>query len=108
MGLFTEDIILDEEAFNKASNDFDALAGKLEKLRTDIQDMLTELHKGFDTPAGTKLINSCEKHLFKPLDDQKIVLEHISSTLLESKRQYDSVFQKYEELQTAINQAKEI
>lgn len=103
--VFGEDIVLDEAAFTTAIADFAALSDQLEKLRTDIEDMLNILKAGFDTPAGVKFINSCEKNLFAPLDAQKLVLEHISTTLAESKQAYDSVFREYEALQSAINQA---
>ena len=95
-------IVLDEEAFEKAIKDFEALGTKLQQLRTDIEDMLNQLKQGFDTPAGVKFINSCETNLYKPLDDQKLVIEHISKTLSDSKQKYESVFREYEKLQSAI------
>lgn len=102
--VFGEDIVLDEAAFDTAIRDFDALGIQLKKLKTDIEDMLNELKQGFDTPAGRKFIASCEKNLSKPLDAQELVLNHIATTLRESKQAYESVFQEYEALQTAINQ----
>ena len=103
MGTTDRDIILDEEAFETAIKDFENLEKQLQKLRTDIEDMLKDLQAGFDTPAGVKFINACETNIFQPLDDQKLVLEHISKTLSESKQTYNSVFQKYEALQQMIN-----
>lgn len=103
--VFGEDIVLDEEAFDTAIADFSTLSGKLQNLRTEIEEMISTLRVGFDTPAGAKFINSCEKNLFQPLDAQKVVLEHISSTLRESKQAYESVFREYEELQATINKA---
>lgn len=102
--LFSEDIVLDEEAFNTAIAEFAELSKKLQRLRSDIEDMLNTLKAGFDTPAGVKFLNSCEANLFRPLDAQKLVLDHISTTLAESKQAYESVFSEYEALQTAINQ----
>ena len=102
--VFGEDIVLDEAAFNTAISDFDALANQLQQLRMDIEDMLNILKEGFDTPAGAKFMNSCEKNLFQPLDAQKLVLDHISTSLRESKKAYESVFREYEALQAAINQ----
>ena len=99
-----EDIVLDEEAFQTAAADFQNLSRQLQQLRTDIEDMLTVLKAGFDTPAGVKFINSCEANLFRPLDAQKLVIDHISSSLNESKQAYESVFREYEALQAAINQ----
>lgn len=106
MSVFEEDIILDEEAFDTAISDFVALGVQLQQLRSDIEDMLSVLKAGFDTPAGVKFINSCENNLFKPLDAQKLVIDHIASSLAESKQAYESVFREYESLQTAINQVK--
>lgn len=102
--VFGEDIVLDEEAFTTAISDFAALGERLQKLRTDIEDMLNILKAGFDTPAGAKFISSCEKNLFQPLDAQKLVLEHISGSLSESRQAYESVFREYEALQAVINQ----
>ena len=103
---FGEDIVLDEEAFDNAISDFSTLSGKLQNLRTEIEEMISTLRVGFDTPAGAKFINSCEKNLFQPLDAQKVVLEHVSATLRESKQAYETVFREYEELQSTINKAK--
>ncbi len=104
--LFSDDIVLDEEAFNTAISEFSDLSAKLQRLREEIEDMLNTLKSGFDTPAGAKFINACESNLFKPLDAQKLVIEHISSTLAESKQAYESVFREYEALQAAINNVK--
>lgn len=102
--IFGKDIILDEAAFTQAADDFRTLSGQLQELRGKIEDMMETLKAGFDTPAGVKFINSCEANLFTPLDAQKLVIDHISETLLLSKQSYDSVFQQYESLQSAINQ----
>lgn len=102
--VFGEDIVLDEAAFNTAISDFAALGEQLQRLRTELEDMMNILKEGFNTPAGAKFIKSCEKNLFQPLDAQKLVLDHISNSLMESKQAYESVFREYEALQTAINQ----
>ncbi len=104
--IFGEDIVLEEEAFDEAIKEFAALSLKLQALRVQIQEMLDILKAGFDTPAGRKFLASCEENLYQPLDAQKIVLDHISTTLQDSKKAYSSVFREYEELQTAINQRK--
>ena len=103
--VFGEDIVIDESAFDTAIADFAGLSEQLLILRNNIESMLNTLKSGFDTPAGVKFINSCEANLFKPLDAQKLVLDHISNTLTESKHAYESVFREYEILQSAINQA---
>lgn len=98
----SKDIILDDAAFEKAGQDFADLSTQLESLRTDIEALLTTLKSGFDTPAGRKFIQSCEENLLTPLDQQKIVLEHISSTLSQAKDQYAAVFTEYEKLNNNI------
>ncbi len=109
MGVFdpvlSEDIVLDEAAFDQAIREFSELAGQLSDLRSEIEQMLTTLRAGFDTPAGRKFISSCEKNLFEPLDAQKLVLDHISETLAASRQAYESVFREYEALQAQINSA---
>lgn len=106
--VFGEDIVLDEDAFTQAAEDFRALGNQLQELRGKIEGMLEILKTGFDTPAGIKFINSCEANLFAPLDAQKLVIDHISETLLLSKQSYDSVFRQYEALQSAINQVNNL
>ena len=100
--VFSEDLVIDEEAFTKAILDFAELGKQMQKLRQDLEDMMDTLKQGFDTPAGAKFIKSCETNLFQPIDAQKKVLEHISTTLQESKQAYASIFREYEQLQTTI------
>lgn len=99
------DIVLDEEAFSQAIKDFSELSNQLDDLRSDLENMITTLKEGFDTPAGRKFISSCEKNLFEPLSEQKLVLDHISETLSESRQAYESVFREYEALQAEINKS---
>lgn len=97
------DIVLDEEAFEAAANGFEAISDKMKQLRQEVENMINTLKSGFDTPAGAKFINSCEKNLYKPIDDQRLVIEHIKETLLSSKQQYETVFDEYSALQSMIN-----
>ena len=100
--VFGQDIVLDEEAFQQAIQDFNGLNKQLQQLRNDIEEMLDDLKTGFDTPAGRQFIASCRDNLLKPLDDQKLVLDHISETLEQSERAYRPVFDEYEALNNAI------
>lgn len=102
-GGLIQDVVLDEEAFEKAIADFENLGEKLNNLRKEIEEMVDALKEGFNTPAGVKFINSCEANLFKPLDDQQLVLNHISSTLKDAKQSYSSVFDEYDRLKGLIN-----
>lgn len=101
--VFGEDIVLDEAAFHKAVSELAALAEQLQQLRAGIEDMLNKLKVGFDTPAGAKFVNACERNLVQPLEAQKLVLNHMHQSLSESKRAYEKVFREYEQLQAAIN-----
>lgn len=106
MALFGTDIVIDEEAFQTAVNDMKSLEQKLQNLRNETEDMINTLKTGWDTPAGRKFVQSCESNLYKPLDDQKLVLQHISETLADSKKAYESVFTEYEALQNTIKKAQ--
>ena len=96
------DVVLDDAAFEKAIADFSDLAVQLQSLRDDIVDLLDVLKKGFDTPAGRKIIRSCEDNLLQPLDKQKLVIDHISTTLNDVKTAYATVFTEYGTLNTTI------
>lgn len=102
-----KDIVLDQEAFQRASQEFDVLSQDLQTLRSDIEKMLTEIAKGFDSPAGKKFIQSCKDHLLQPLDDQKIVLDHVVANLQMCKNEYQTVFDGYRELNAAIQNMAE-
>ncbi len=97
-----QDIILDEEAFGKAIDEFSELSQQLQSLRSDIEAALQNLQDGFDTPAGHQFINSCHNRLLEPLDQQKLVIEHISETLGEVRTAYSKVFDEYQSLNTTI------
>lgn len=99
---FPKDMVLDDVEFAKAKSDLDALGRNMDKLKTDIEDMLSVLKKGFDTPAGHKFISSCENNLLKPLQQQKLVIDHVAENLEYAKSEYTSVFEKYKELNSLI------
>ncbi len=96
------DIVLDDAAFDKAIADFADLAVQLQSLREDIEGALAALQSGFDTPAGRQFINSCKSNLLEPLDRQKLVIDHISTTLSDVKGSYATVFTEYDSLNKAI------
>lgn len=98
-----KNIVLDEEAFNRAVNEFANLAQKIQALRKEIEDMLNILKSGFDTPAGHKFIQSCQSNLLEPIDKQQKAVEHISDTLLKCRTEYASVFGEYSDLVQLIN-----
>ena len=97
------DIVLDEEAFTRASSEFEQLGIRLQNLRSELEEMVDALKAGFNTPAGAKFIKSCERNLYMPLDAQKLVLEHIAQSLELSRTHYETVFREYESLQALIN-----
>jgi hypothetical protein len=103
MGVFDKNIIINEEAFVKASADIEALSGDLTKLSNKIKNLLSTLDKGFETPCGAKFHNSCEANLLRPLNDQRLVLNHISQVLRTSKSKYQSVFDEYRKLNSSIS-----
>ena len=97
-------MVLDEAAFETAAKDFEALGDRIAALNTRIEEILATLKTGFDTPAGAKFIQSCENNLRQPMNDQKIVIQHISETLKEVKGMYQSVFEEYSDLNRTIQQ----
>lgn len=100
--MFAKDILLDDEKFKKASEQFAALADDMSKLRQDIDNLLKELESGFDTPAGRKFIKSCKSGLLQPMDDQAAVIKHVSDNLVQARAKYESVFIEFEALNNAI------
>jgi len=103
MGMLGHDILIDEEKFTTASTDIATLSGDLNALSKKITELLSTLSKGFDTPSGAIFYNSCEANLLKPIEDQRLVLDHIASVLNTSKSKYQSVFDAYSELNNSIS-----
>ena len=103
MSLLNYNILLDEEAFAKASDDLEALSNDLENLSSKIETFLSLLKTGYDTSAGIKFCNVCETNLLKPMNEQRLVLNHISKTLSSAKTQYQSVFDAYRDLNNSIS-----
>lgn len=101
--MFEKDILLDEDAFDTAVTEFADLSTRLQKLRGRLEEMISTLQTGFNTPAGRKFVKSCKNNLFDPMDDQKAVFEHIANTLQGSREAYKAVFTEYEELNSAID-----
>lgn len=100
---FDQNIILDEDAFTRASGQFDELAKDMNTLTVEINNLLDELATGFDTPAGHKFIKSCRDKLIEPMRDQSLVIKHVSENLTQARAQYESVFTEYETLNSMLN-----
>ena len=98
------DILLDEEAFDKAAGKMTILSKDMKALKTDINNLLEELKTGFDTPAGDKFLKSCEEGVLKALEDQANVIEHVSGNLKTARQSYKSVFEEYRDLNRMIGQ----
>lgn len=102
--LLHDDIILDQEAFGKAADEFAQLKTKLTALNEDIDRMISLLNEGFNTPGGRKFVSLCRSKLQQPIGDQQKVLDHIAQTLEEVRRKYAPVFDEYERLNGKLNQ----
>lgn len=100
---FSDDMILDEEAFRKASNEFADLVTRMNQLRAEIDGMLNDLKHGFDTPAGHRFIHSCENALLTPMEQQALTIQHVSKMLSDCIDRYRDVFDEYRVLQSKIN-----
>lgn len=100
---FTKDILLDQDQFQSAANRFEQLSEDMTSLRQDIDKLLEELEKGFDTPAGRKFISSCKTSLLQPMDDMTAVIQHVSDNLSQARLKYESVFTEFQFVNNAIN-----
>lgn len=99
---FSRDVIIDDDAFKNAVNEFSQLSGKLENLTNLINNILDELEDGFNTPAGRKFISKYKEVLLKPLKDQRLIIDHVSDNLKSAEQSYSSVFEEYKKLNQTI------
>lgn len=100
---FRKNILLDEDEFQEASRRFVALTEEMQSLQQTISSLLEELRKGFDTPAGRRFMNACERNLIYNLKDQADVIKHVSYNLRVARAEYASVFAEFEALNNTIN-----
>lgn len=103
MSLFMKnDVLLDEDALKNASQSLEQLAGRIIELHNTINNMLLELHTGFQTPAGDKFIKSCQESLLKPMKNESEVIQQISANLKLANTQYRSVFEEFKALNNLL------
>lgn len=100
----TRDIVLDETAFNNASEAMATLKTRTETLKDKLEAMYEDLTTALDTPAGNEIKTTAKSVLIEPLDKLLLVIEHISSTLTEiiGTGYYKDVFIEFEELNKNI------
>lgn len=98
------DILLDDNAFNTASEAMAALKTRTEVLKTKLEDMYKDLTTALDTPAGKQVELTAKEVLIEPIDKLLLVIEHISATLTEiiGTGHYMDVFIKFEQLNQNI------
>ena len=102
-----KNFVIDEEAFERASERLLELSQDITALRNKVNQLLEDLKAGFDTPAGKKFFRSCGNTLIAPMDDQSRIIQHVAENLRIARAEYQSVFEEYRALNNAINNANE-
>ena len=104
MPTLSQDIILDEDAFNTASADMEALKIRTENLQTKLEGMYESLKTALVTPAGEAVDLAAKKVLIQPIKDLSAVIQHVSETLNEiiGSGYYKDVFTEFEELNDSL------
>ena len=96
-------MVLDQEAFQRASKRLSDLTRQIQELENMIEEMIRLVEQGMNTPAGRKLAKLGRDGLKTSIDDQKAVIQHVSETLEEAKRLYDDVFNEFTALNNKLN-----
>lgn len=99
-----QDIRLDSEAFQTASDGMATLKTRAEDLKEKLKQMYKDITEALDTPAGHAIEITAEDVLIKPVDDLILVIDQMSKTLddIISSSYYQGVFDKYDELVQSI------
>lgn len=102
--MLSNDIVLDETAFDTASTDMAALKTRTDTLKKKLEAMYKELTTALDTPAGKAVEFTAGKVLLKPIEDLLLVIQHVSATLNQiiGTGYYKDVFVKFEQLNQSI------
>ena len=86
------DLLLDKDAFSKASKEMKAKCEELKTLRAEIKASFDQLRIDWDSDAGKKFFARFENDLIKNLDDYSKVFEYMSKNLSTSLQKYEEVF----------------
>lgn len=86
------DLLLDKDAFSKASKELKAKGDELKTLRSNIVASFEQLRKDWDSDAGRQFFARFENELLKNLDDYSKVFEYMSTNLSTASQKYDEVF----------------
>lgn len=104
MATLQQDILLDSTALATAVTSMSELSGKVQQLKEDLETLYDGLASALQTPAGEAMDLKAKDILVKPIDDLKLIVDHISDTLndITGTDYYQNVFDKYSELNQNI------
>jgi len=104
MASLSQDILLDDTALSNASTEMKALAERTQLLKDTLSQLYDDLESALQTPAGEALELTAKDVLIKPIDDLKLIIDHISETLetIKGGGYYKDVFDKFTELNQNI------
>ena len=100
MAFLIHDIVLDDKAFQTASEDMAKLKRDTEALKQKLEKMYQDVTTAMDTSVGKELEFTAKNVLLQPIEDMSLVIDHISGTLetIIGSGYYKDIFVKYEEL----------
>lgn len=100
MAFLIHDIVLDDTAFQTASDDMKELKQKAEDLKSMLERMYNDVTSALDTSAGDEIQFTAKNVLLQPVEDMSVVIQHISDTLnkIIGTGYYKDIFVKFEEL----------
>ena len=96
----SEDLVVDEEKFNSAAQQMEALKRRTEALKEKLSGMYDDLATAMDTAYGKEVQLEAKNVLLKPVENMSLVVGHISDTLnlIIGSGYYKDVFTGFEEL----------
>lgn len=86
------DLMIDQTAFEQASNELRSKCQELRELRRSIETSFAQLKLEWDTDAGKVFFNRFENDLLKNLEKYSTVFEYMSTNLITSMHKYEEVF----------------
>ena len=93
------DIILDEEALKKASQDMKQLFQDVKTLLNEMLDVFSDLrNEGMNTPTGRRIYELFFHSVYEPFADLVYVAEHVSGNIDLAVLHFQSVFDEYRAL----------
>lgn len=94
----SEDLRIDKDVLQSASNDYVNYAKNMASLKRKMDKAVSDIRQGWKSNAGDEFFKKYDEQWVKNLDDYTIVIEHMAKNMIIAKNCYQPLFDEAEQL----------